>query len=110
MPDMPDVVTHPMLWGQLGACLLVIGIASCWLSRFGSVIGERSGMSGSWIGFTLLAGARALPRLITSVSALRWGTRTGRDLGRRAPGPCGMPNGNLLGANLLMWRCSAWGT
>ncbi|MFZ2650581.1 MAG: sodium:calcium antiporter [Burkholderiaceae bacterium] len=60
------------LWSQLGACLLVIGIAGYWLSRCGGVIGERTGMTGSWIGFTLLAGVTTLPELVTTVSALRF--------------------------------------
>jgi cation:H+ antiporter len=52
--------------------LVVIGIAGYWLSRCGGVIGERTGMTGSWIGFTLLAGVTTLPELVTTVSALRF--------------------------------------
>ena len=70
MPEVIDFSSAPGLWGQLGLCLAVIGVAGYWLSRFGSLIGALSGLSGSWVGFTLLAGVTTLPEMVTAASAL----------------------------------------
>ncbi|MDP1692526.1 MAG: sodium:calcium antiporter [Burkholderiaceae bacterium] len=69
---MPDAVALLTLWSQLAACLLAIGFAGWWLSRCGGAIGAHTGMTGSLIGFTLLAGVTTLPELVTTVSALRF--------------------------------------
>lgn len=69
---MPVAFPLWMLWSQLLTCLLVIGVAGYWLSRYGSAIGALTGMAGSWVGFTLLAGVTTLPEMVTSVSALRF--------------------------------------
>lgn len=70
MPELTAATSTLTLWGQLGLCLAVIGVGGYWLSRFGSRIGELTGMSGSWVGFTLLAGVTTLPEMVTAVSAL----------------------------------------
>lgn len=49
----------------------VIALAGFWLSRFGDVIAERTGLSGSWIGLVLLATVTSLPELVTGVSSVR---------------------------------------
>lgn len=49
----------------------VIAVAGYWLSRFGDVIAERTGLSGSWIGLVLMATVTSLPELVTGVSAVR---------------------------------------
>lgn len=48
----------------------VIAVAGFWLSRFGDVIAERTGLSGTWIGLVLIATVTSLPELVTGVSAV----------------------------------------
>jgi cation:H+ antiporter len=59
-----------MLWLQLLVCLAVIGYAGYFLSRYGDIIAEKSGISASWIGLILLATATSLPELVTGISAV----------------------------------------
>lgn len=49
----------------------VIAVAGFWLSRFGDIIAERTGLSGSWVGLILMATVTSLPELVTGVSAIR---------------------------------------
>ena len=49
----------------------VIAVAGYWLSRFGDVIAERTGLSGSWVGLILMATVTSLLELVTGVSAVR---------------------------------------
>jgi len=49
----------------------VIAVAGFWLSRFGDVIAERTGLSGSWVGLILMATVTSLPELVTGVSSVR---------------------------------------
>ncbi|MFN3522735.1 MAG: sodium:calcium antiporter [Phenylobacterium sp.] len=48
----------------------VIAVAGFWLSRFGDIIAERTGLSGSWIGLILMATVTSLPELATGLSAV----------------------------------------
>ena len=41
-------------WAQFAACALVIGYAGARLTRLAHAIGEKTGLSGSWIGLLLL--------------------------------------------------------
>jgi cation:H+ antiporter len=59
-----------MLWLQLLLCLSVIGYAGYFLSRYGDIIAEKSGVSASWIGLMLLSTATSLPELVTGISAV----------------------------------------
>jgi cation:H+ antiporter len=65
-------VLSPVLitWLQFLLCVLVIGTAGGKLSRYGDVIAEKTGMSGTWVGLVLLATVTSLPELITGVSAV----------------------------------------
>jgi cation:H+ antiporter len=58
-----------LLWLELLFCLAVVGYAGYFLSRYGDIIAEKSGISASWIGLILLATATSLPELMTGVSA-----------------------------------------
>lgn len=58
------------VWLELILCLAVIGYAGYYLSRYGDVIAEKTGISASWIGLVLLATATSLPELITGISAV----------------------------------------
>jgi cation:H+ antiporter len=59
-----------LLWIQLLLCLGIIGYAGYFLSRYGDIIAEKSGVSASWIGLILLATATSLPELVTGISAV----------------------------------------
>jgi cation:H+ antiporter len=51
-------------------CFTVIGYAGYYLSRYGDIIAEKTGVSASWVGLILLATATSLPELITGISAV----------------------------------------
>jgi cation:H+ antiporter len=57
-------------WTQFAACAGAIGYAGARLTRLADAIGEKTGLSGSWIGLLLLAAATSLPELATGISAV----------------------------------------
>ncbi len=57
-------------WSQFALCFALIGFAGTALSRYGDVIAEKTGWSGTWIGLVLLATVTSLPELITGISAV----------------------------------------
>lgn len=57
-------------WLQLGICALAIAYAGAKLTRLADAIGEKTGMSGSWVGLLLLAAVTSLPELATGISAV----------------------------------------
>lgn len=59
-----------LLWLQLTACALAIAYAGSRLTRLADAIGEKTGMSGSWVGVLLLAAVTSLPELATGISAV----------------------------------------
>jgi len=59
-----------VLWLELLFCLAVIGYAGYFLSRYGDIIAEKSGISASWVGLILLSTATSLPELVTGISAV----------------------------------------
>jgi cation:H+ antiporter len=59
-----------LLWLQLLLCLVVIGYTGYFLSRYGDIIAEKSGISASWIGLILLSTATSLPELVTGISSV----------------------------------------
>ena len=59
-----------LLWFQLLLCLSIIGYAGYFLSRYGDIIAEKSGVSASWVGLILLSTATSLPELVTGISAV----------------------------------------
>lgn len=59
-----------LIWTLFALAVLVIGMAGYTLSRYGDVIAEKTGLSGTWIGFVLLATVTSLPELITGISAV----------------------------------------
>lgn len=58
-------------WTTFLLLAAVIAVAGYWLLRFGDVIAERTGLSGSWIGLALMATVTSLPEIVTGVSAVR---------------------------------------
>lgn len=83
---MPAVV---VAWTEFLACAALIAVAGTRLSRYGDVIAEKTGLSGTWIGLVLLATVTSLPELITGISAV-----TLADVPDIAVG-------NVLGANVI---------
>lgn len=65
-------MTHPLvsIWLQFALCAAVIAVAGARLSRYGDVIADKTGLSGSWIGLILLATVTSLPELATGISAV----------------------------------------
>lgn len=59
-----------ILWLQLLLCLVIIGYAGYFLSRYGDIISEKTGMSATWVGLILLSTATSLPELVTGISAV----------------------------------------
>jgi len=59
-----------LLWLQLLICLVTIGYAGYFLSRYGDIIAVKSGISASWIGLILLSTATSLPELVTGISSV----------------------------------------
>ena len=59
-----------MVWLQFAFCTAVIMYAGSRLSKYGDIISEKTGMSGSWIGVILMASVTSLPELITGVSSV----------------------------------------
>jgi len=57
-------------WIHFAACALVLAVAGSKLSRYGDVIADKTGISGSWVGLVLLASVTSLPELVTGVSAV----------------------------------------
>lgn len=58
------------VWFEFTICVAVIGYAGTRLSRYGDVIAEKTGLSGSWIGLVLLATVTSLPELVTGITAV----------------------------------------
>lgn len=57
-------------WIHLAACALAIAYAGARLTRLADAIGEKTGMSSSWVGLLLLAAVTSLPELATGISAV----------------------------------------
>ena len=57
-------------WLQLAVCALAIAFAGSRLTRLADAIGEKTGMSASWVGVLLLAAVTSLPELATGISAV----------------------------------------
>lgn len=61
---------HYITWFQFGFCTVLIGLAGYQLSRYGDVIAQRTGLSGSWVGLALLATVTSLPELVTGITSV----------------------------------------
>lgn len=59
-----------LIWLQFVACAVLIGVAGFQLSRYGDVIAQRTGLSGSWVGLALLATVTSLPELATGITSV----------------------------------------
>lgn len=59
-----------MAWTQFSICAVLIGAAGFQLSRYGDIIAQRTGLSGSWVGLALLATVTSLPELVTGITSV----------------------------------------
>ena len=57
-------------WLEFSLCAVLIAAAGTRLSRYGDVIADKTGLSGTWVGLVLLATVTSLPELVTGVSAV----------------------------------------
>lgn len=57
-----------MVWLEFFLCGALIWVAGVRLCRYGAVIAEKSGSSGTWVGVILLATATSLPELTAGIS------------------------------------------
>ncbi len=64
------MVDEMLLWSQFLGCTVIIAIAGSQLSRYGEIIGQLTGLGGTWIGLLLLATVTSLPELATGISAV----------------------------------------
>jgi cation:H+ antiporter len=58
------------IWLQFAGCAAILTAAGVQLSRYGDIIADKTGISGSWVGLVLLAGVTSLPELVTGLSAV----------------------------------------
>lgn len=59
-----------LVWLAFAACAVVILFGGIWLTRYGHVIAEKTGLGATWVGIVLLATVTSLPELFTGVSAV----------------------------------------
>ena len=59
-----------LIWLEFALCAVCIGAAGASLCRYGDVIADKTGFSGSWIGLILLSTVTSLPELITGLSSV----------------------------------------
>lgn len=57
-------------WLGFVACALAIALGGVWLTRYGHIIAEKTGMGGTWVGLVLLATVTSLPELVTGISSV----------------------------------------
>jgi cation:H+ antiporter len=57
-------------WLKFAVCAILIGVAGPILTHYADKIARLTGLSRSWVGLVLLAGATSLPELFTGVSAV----------------------------------------
>jgi cation:H+ antiporter len=60
------------LFLEFAGLALVIGTAGYFLSVYGDVIAEKTGLGGGWIGFSLMAAVTSLPELVTGISSVTY--------------------------------------
>jgi cation:H+ antiporter len=64
---LPPVVTAWFAFAAIGALIVVAG---AFLSRYGDIIADKTGLGGTWVGLVMLATVTSLPELVTGVSSV----------------------------------------
>jgi cation:H+ antiporter len=65
-------MTHWLIFIEFAVLALVICVSGYFLSLYGDVIAEKTGLGGTWIGITMIASVTSLPELVTGVSAVTY--------------------------------------
>jgi cation:H+ antiporter len=66
------LVTHWSIFIEFSALALAIGTSGYFLSLYGDVIAEKTGLGGTWVGLAMIATVTSLPELVTGVSAVTY--------------------------------------
>ena len=61
-----------MIWIELLVCAALLIWAATYLSKYGDILSEKTGLGRAWIGAILIAGVTSLPELASGVSAVAW--------------------------------------
>jgi cation:H+ antiporter len=61
-----------MIWIELIVCGALLVWAATYLSKYGDILSEKTGLGRAWIGAILIAGVTSLPELASGVSAVVW--------------------------------------
>ena len=61
-----------MIWIELLVCAALLVWAATYLSKYGDILSEKTGLGRAWIGAILIAGVTSLPELASGVSAVAW--------------------------------------
>lgn len=61
-----------LLFHEFAGLALAIGTAGYFLSLYGDVIAEKTGLGGGWIGFSLMATVTSLPELVTGITSVTY--------------------------------------
>jgi cation:H+ antiporter len=59
-----------ILWLQFIACTGIILVSGTYLSKYGDIIAEKTGLGRTWIGVVLMASVTSLPELVTGISSV----------------------------------------
>ena len=65
-------MVHWSIFIEFAVLSLMIGTSGYFLSLYGDVIAEKTGLGGTWVGFAMLATVTSLPELVTGVSAVTY--------------------------------------
>lgn len=94
-------------WLQFIACAALIGTAGFQLSRYGDAIARHTGLSGSWIGLTLVASVTSLPELATGITSVTIAQAPNLAVGN-ALGSCVLNLAFLVLIDLIYRREAVW--
>jgi cation:H+ antiporter len=59
-----------VVWLQFAICAGIILISGTYLSKYGDIIAEKTGLGRTWIGVILMASVTSLPELVTGISSV----------------------------------------
>jgi cation:H+ antiporter len=59
-----------VLWLQFFVCTALILISGTYLSKYGDIIAEKTGLGRTWVGVVLMASVTSLPELVTGISSV----------------------------------------
>jgi cation:H+ antiporter len=59
-----------LVWLQFVACTGIILVSGTYLSKYGDVLAEKTGLGRTWIGVVLMASVTSLPELVTGISSV----------------------------------------